>query len=95
MTVKWRPTHDKANALNVVDLHAFTAILREGAGHEVPCTLSDTDLPIIRAISAAYGHNHHGPNPFEELIDLIISHNSIDVWVDTDSDALTKYGLKD
>jgi hypothetical protein len=78
--IMWRPTDNTDKQLDVPAPSMFTDVMAE-AGFRLPCTLTDDDLPILRGMAAVYGRNDSTPNPYTELVDLIVEHNSIDLYI--------------
>jgi len=80
MDIMWRPTDHNDKRLDVPAPSSFIDVMAE-AGFRLPCTLTDDDLPILRAMAAVYGRNPDLPNPYYELVDHIVAHTSIDLTV--------------
>ena len=78
--IMWRPTDEKNSHLNVPAPSQFMDMMRD-AGFPIPCTLNDDDLPVMRAMAVVFGRNDKDvPNPFREIVDLIVAYNSIDLY---------------
>jgi hypothetical protein len=77
--IMWRPTELNHARLDVPAPSSFMDMM-QNAGFRLPCTLDDSDLPVIRAMAAVFGRNDDTPNPFSEIADLIVTHTSIDLY---------------
>jgi len=79
IAIIWQPTSKSDTRLDVPAPSQFMDIMRD-CGYPLPCTLDDEDLPVMRAMAVVYGRNDQTPNPFKEIADLIVEHNSIDLY---------------
>jgi hypothetical protein len=78
--IMWRPTDHAHKRLDVPAPSSFIDVMAE-AGFRLPCTLDDNDLDILRAMAAVFGRNADTPNPYTDLVNLIIAHDSIDLYL--------------
>ena len=82
LAIVWRPSNEVDTRLDVPAPSIFLDMM-QSAGYSVPCTLDDTDLPVMRAMGIVFdkvgGGSNERPNPFKQIVDLIVAHNSIDL----------------
>ena len=80
--IVWRPSKEVDSRLDVPAPSQFLDLMRD-AGYQVPCSLDDDDLPVMRAMAVVFskvgGGDDDRPNPFKQIVDLIVAHNSIDL----------------
>lgn len=77
MKINWKPTAEVLTDMNMVDPQRFVTAMSE-AGYNLPCSLTDEDLPVLRGMAATAPD----PLPYKALISLITVHDSIDLWAD-------------
>lgn len=77
MKLNWKPSELIPTDLNVKTPEAVVAALAE-VGYQMPCTLGDDDLPILRGMAAT------APDaaPYKSIINLITMHDVIDLWTE-------------
>jgi hypothetical protein len=79
--IAWRPSKEVDSRLDVPAPSSFLDMM-QAAGYSVPCSLDDDDLPVMRAMAVVFsrvGGDDNRPNPFEQIVDLIVAHDSIDL----------------
>lgn len=54
----------------------------ERANLGLPCTLKETDIPILRGMAATFSDHGDAPNPYQEIIDAIEKYGAIEMWAE-------------
>jgi hypothetical protein len=78
-SICWRPSSKQDKTIGVFAPSSFLEMMAS-AGMKFPCTVTTADLPVLRGMAAVFGRNKETPNPFNEMVDLIEKHDSIDLW---------------
>jgi hypothetical protein len=82
LAIVWRPSKEVDTRLDVPAPSDFLDMMSR-AGYSVPCSLDDDDLPVMRAMAVVFsrvgGGDEQRPNPFQQIADLIMAHDSIDL----------------
>ena len=73
--IHWEPVSFDPKRLSVGGPQRFMEIMK--AAFDWPCTLHETDIPMLRAMSAVEVSKE---NPFTELADLLEKHHTIRLW---------------
>lgn len=81
-TIRWRPIVVDDKHLNVRAPSAFQAMMRE-AGLELPCKVSRANYDVLRGLAIAFGSpSDDRPNPFQQILDLIETHDTVELWAE-------------
>lgn len=83
LNIVWRPSKEADTRLDMSSVSTFLDMMGE-VGYRVPCTLDVDDRGVLHAMSIVFRrmcdeNNSKAPNPFEQLVDLIDRHDSIDL----------------
>jgi len=75
-TICWEPINLKPNYLDVMAPSWFMGCLKR-AEMGLPNTFGPNDIPKLRGLAASMDEER---NPFNELIEAIEKHGSVNVW---------------
>ena len=78
-TICWRPVSKNEKSLGVMAPSAFQEAMSQ-AGFPLPCDLSQTDIPVLRGMAAAFGRYDKRPNPYDEILELLNKYDGISLW---------------
>ena len=80
-SIVWLPVKpEKYKSINAPAPSWFKETM-ERAGFELPCTLTSTDLPVLRGM-AATNLRDDKPNPHQEVVDAVEKHGAIKIWAE-------------
>ncbi len=77
-SILWEPVNISPDHISCYAPSAFMAAM-ERAGMGLPCTLNETHIPILRGMAAA---SDAEPNPYKQIIDLLLNRGSIRLWAE-------------